>query len=1111
MALPLFRKKAQSGTEVLDISRVMKTPSRSTPVENENEESQDRPARASARRFGTAALAVPAEEEGRETDAEAPETEPKTASKAEAFAALEAAARVAEEISREEDSLGTSLDHEALDEAALERPRADKNEVPWRRRDVAIPSEEDLTARRRKPAPETPPEADSELSEDDDALPTEPLAGEAAEPADDDHDGPGELASDEPAEVESVAEKVNEDSAEEAEAMSAPETAAEVPAAEDEPVLTADRSGRRLLADVREAVNAEPADPLPAPKAKGPGFLERITPFALWFSATLILSSFIYAFIVRGVSLPVAGLFAGGVFTFATILLVASVTGAYSPLLLTGVLLRRPKAPMEVAQGLAGRDVLSALGLAETLLDADVDARLVTGRDGVVVYGNEQYMRLAREAGVVSSTGLPPRIDRLFAQATGESSKMFRLARAARSGLEADEIITQSMGKWQNGSPKRRRFEVSVRPMADHGRHIAWRLREVPIQDAKDSYRAAYEHYPRPVLALERSGNIVWLNKAAKDLLGVGAIRDISISDLFLGEPRDLIDAVWEDDPEEMEGRIRAKSQPGGNVSVIFTPFTRAGVGEGFVCVEMMPKAAMAGPVEGAAAALDVSEAPFGVAMVEGDVGTDAKLTSVNKLFAEALGAKEGMKLSEALPAEALRDLVAAIKAKGQAKALTRAVDVVAGSGADGRHLRLMARPIKRRRGAYGPRQMVLYALDVSFQKRMEEDYAHDKRLKAIGKIAGSVAHDFNNFLQAMMGATEFLMRRHPAGDPSYPDLVAIRENAQRARNLTSNLLAFSRKQTLQPEVLSVTELLSDFTPFVQRYVTEKVKVVVDHGRHVGHLKADRSQLELAIMNLAVNARDAMDKGGTLTIASRRVPAEDVAAYGYEVLEEIDQVLIEISDTGSGVPEDIADKIFEPFFTTKGEGKGTGLGLSTVHGIVGQLGGRIFLHNRPGEGATFRIFLPALSEEEAAAAKPAKSNGSRSAEPAGTVDDLTGKGRILIVEDEDSVRNVVVRALEMCGYEIIEAADGDEALDIIHEEEEGFDVILSDIMMPEMDGPTLIEEAGDKIGKAKVIFMSGYAETAMRDKLEQIDGAGYLQKPFTLKKVAAVVKDAMAE
>ncbi|WOI54193.1 ATP-binding protein [Parvularcula sp. LCG005] len=865
---------------------------------------------------------------------------------------------------------------------------------------------------------------------------------------------------------------------------------------------------------------APASDPVPVPEApveadsaadeKETAFrvptVERLTPYVVWASLVCVLVSLIYAVSRGGVDMTVAIVFATGIFLFGSLLLIAAATRAYSPILLAGVLLKSRGKEKKHAAVLAGREILTALGLAESILDADVDARMVSSRDGVVVYANDRYVALAAEAGVTSATGLPPRLDRLLSQAGSESSKMFRLARAARSGQPADEVITQIMGSPAPGeTAARRRFEVSVRPMRDRGQHVAWRLREVPIENARDSLRAAYADYPRGVIALERSGNLAWINEEAASLLGVRVGADLAVGDFLLGEAKDIVSALWEEDPEEVEARIRSRDRSGAHTGVILTAFGRGGVGEGFVCVEMMPKSALQTEQGGRDLAADVGDAPFGVAVIAGDPGTDAVLSEVNRLFGDAFGAEAGIRLSEALPPVAIRDIVAALRSRAQNQPLTRPVEVSIGEGASASIFRVYARPIKRRRGAYGPRQTVLYAVDVSFQKRMEEDYAHDKRLKAIGKIAGSVAHDFNNFLQAMMGATELLMRRHPAGDPSYPDLVSIRENGQRCRNLTQNLLAFSRKQTLQSEPLSLTDFLADFTPFVQRYVTEKVKVKVNHGRTVPPVKVDKSQLELAIMNLAVNARDAMDKGGELTIESRRVAASEVAEFGYAVLDEIDYALLEVSDSGKGVPEEIADKIFEPFFTTKGEGKGTGLGLSTVHGVIGQMGGRIFLHNRPGQGATFRIFFPALSAEQAAELE--KTKAQVKAKP--PVDDLTGKGRILIVEDEDSVRNIVVRALAMCGYEIVEACDGDEALEIIEDSPEPFDVVLSDIMMPEMDGPTLIKEAGEALKGAKVIFMSGYAETAMRDKLGTIEGSLYLQKPFSLKKVAATVKEAM--
>ena len=747
---------------------------------------------------------------------------------------------------------------------------------------------------------------------------------------------------------------------------------------------------------------------------------------------------------------------------------------------------------------------MQPLGIAEDILNVDIDARLVTTRDGVVVYANDAYQKIGADAGIHGASGLPSRIDRLFAQSGPESRKIFRLCRAAKSGTATEEIITQMMGIGENG-PILRRFEISLRPMRDRGEHIAWRLREQEVEDIVDTLSTAYAKYPRPVFGLERSGRLAWYNEALAEWVGSihGALQ---MSDFILGESTDLIDRLWDGDVNSQQARMRRRS--GGGLDIELTPFLRGGVGEGFVCIELQPEAAAGMVDETSTIAGDMSEAPFGVAMIEGDIGSDAYVADANKMFAEIFDIDDKKPLlGKCFGEKVIRDLMTALKNRSATTVLARPVEVRIGEGPSAKIMHLHARPVKRRRGSYGKRQTVLYSVDVSFQKRMEEDYSQDQKLKTIGHLAGSIAHDFNNLLLVIMGSCEFLTRRHAAGDPSYPDLVLIQQNAQRAKNLTSNLLAFSRKQTLQSEVLSVTEMLRDFSPFLNRSVTERVELSVINGRGLPKVKADKGQLELAVMNLAVNARDAMPQGGKLRIETKLVEANEVAGYGYAVLEAIDHVLIEVADSGTGVPLEIADKIFEPFFTTKAEGKGTGLGLSTVYGVIGQMGGRIFLDNKPGVGATFRIFLPAyqMDEEELAKEAAAARNTTRP-----EAADLTGKGRILIVEDEDGARSIIVRALQMCGYEITEAEDGDKALEIIEDEEKPFDLVLSDIMMPEMDGPTLIQEAGAKLGGAKVIFMSGYAEAAMRDKLEAIEDAGYLQKPFSLKVVAAKVKEALS-
>ena len=298
---------------------------------------------------------------------------------------------------------------------------------------------------------------------------------------------------------------------------------------------------------------------------------------------------------------------------------------------------------------------------------------------------------------------------------------------------------------------------------------------------------------------------------------------------------------------------------------------------------------------------------------------------------------------------------------------------------------------------------------------------------------------------------------------------------------------------------------MRDFSRFLTRTIGENVTLELINGRGLPHLKVDKYQLETALMNLAVNARDAMaPKGGTLTVETKFISEGEAVDLGVPGLIAQDYVLIQVRDTGPGIPADITDKIFDPFFTTKEIGKGTGLGLSTVYGVIRQMEGVIHLESAPGEGAVFKIFLPAYGDDA-----PASSEDVLDAahpEPA----DLTGAGRILVVEDEDSVRNFVIATLTDCGYEVVEAEDGDDALEIIEEEQGQFDLVISDVMMPGLDGPGMVKKAREDLDlDSKVIFMSAYAEAAVREQLEIIEGAGYIQKPFTLKAMAAQVKNTL--
>lgn len=838
----------------------------------------------------------------------------------------------------------------------------------------------------------------------------------------------------------------------------------------------------------------------------GGGLFNAATFWLLWGGVFTAVAAIIYVILSARDSGGAGIVLAGGLALLIAVFLTGAAMKMFSPVLVTGVMLRRAagKKPAEAVE-LAGAEILGALGLAERVLDSDQDARLVARRDGVVTYANRAYFNLARAAGVMGPAGLPPRIDRLFAQQGAEATKVFRLCKAAKSAEPGEEIIYQTMGL--AGGGERRRFEVSVRPIRGADEHVTWRLRELPLEEEQhDSLAAAYADFPQAVFALEKSGQIAWANAAAREKLGAARGQLRSIDDVVLGETGDLVSGLWRIDREPIAAQVRRRGAEPAEAS--FVAFRRGGVGEGFACVEMIIDES-ADEAEDVALSGDMSESPFGVAIVEGEINRDGRVIEANKAFMDAFGAqKKNAPLVKSVAQATLEELAEEIRRKTRSGGAPKGVETTIGTGVNARTYALFARPVRRKRGSYGVRRTLLYSVDVTDRKQMEEEYAQDQKLRGIGELASKVAHDFNNYLQVVIGHCERLMLKHPAGDPAYPDLVQIRENAQRAANTTKQLLAFSRKQTLKKEVLSITEILRDFSRFLTRSIGEKVKLDLVNGRGLPAVKVDRHQFETAIMNLAVNARDAMaPKGGTLAIRTQAVSAQEAKSRGVPGLLDQDYVLIEVSDTGPGVPEEIADKIFDPFFTTKEAGKGTGLGLSTVYGIIRQLDGVIALKSAPGAGATFEIYLPAYEQEDAAetAAAPSPAVSARDREP----QDLTGAGRILIVEDEDPVRNFVVATLSDCGYEVSEAADAEEALEIL-EEDMDFDLVISDVMMPDIDGPTMIKEARERLGlKSKVIFMSAYAEAAVREQLDLIEGAGYIQKPFTLQGVAAQVKQAL--
>lgn len=388
---------------------------------------------------------------------------------------------------------------------------------------------------------------------------------------------------------------------------------------------------------------------------------------------------------------------------------------------------------------------------------------------------------------------------------------------------------------------------------------------------------------------------------------------------------------------------------------------------------------------------------------------------------------------------------------------------------------------------------------DATELKTLEAQFVQSQKMQAVGQLAGGVAHDFNNILTAITGHADLLLHRADPRDPNFDDLMQIKQNANRAAALIRQLLAFSRKQTLQPKSLHLDDTLSELSHLLNRLLGEKVDLQTEHGANLFCIRADERQLEQVIVNLVVNARDSMPNGGTVSIKTRNLTLNKELHRDQAIVQPGDYVVVEVRDTGVGIAKDKVSKIFEPFFTTKKVGEGTGLGLSTVYGIVKQSGGFIFVDSEVGVGSNFLIYLPANDEVIDAVEEPPR--------PAPNPIDHTGRGRILLVEDEAPVRAFAARALTLRGYSVTEAASGEEALEVLASTSTRFDVFVSDVVMPGMDGPSWVREAMKSVPDVKVIFVSGYAEDSFKDGKIEIPNASFLAKPFSLVELTQKVKD----
>jgi two-component system cell cycle sensor histidine kinase/response regulator CckA len=396
-----------------------------------------------------------------------------------------------------------------------------------------------------------------------------------------------------------------------------------------------------------------------------------------------------------------------------------------------------------------------------------------------------------------------------------------------------------------------------------------------------------------------------------------------------------------------------------------------------------------------------------------------------------------------------------------------------------------------------GKSHLIAVLNDATELKTLEAQFVQGQKMQAVGQLAGGVAHDFNNLLTAISGHCDLLLLRHDQNDPNYGDLVQINQNANRAAALVSQLLAFSRKQTLRPEVLDVRDTISDLIHLLNRLVGEKVQLTLSHDPVLKPVRADKRQLEQVLMNLVVNARDAMPDGGEIRIETEVLSLTEPLRRDRATVPPGDYMTVKVIDSGIGIPADKLQKVFEPFYTTKRTGEGTGLGLSTVYGIVKQTGGFIFVDSVVGRGTEFSLLLPVCVEAKPAEVQTEDVPDSKTARQ--------GEGVVLRVEDEAPVRAFATRALRLKGYTVLEAESAEDALTLLEDVKLNVDVFVTDVVMPGMDGPTWVAKAMETRPDVRVVFVSGYTEGAFGDSGPQVPNSTFLPKPFSLTQLTEAV------
>lgn len=768
--------------------------------------------------------------------------------------------------------------------------------------------------------------------------------------------------------------------------------------------------------------------------------------------------------------------------------------------------------------------------IGDTFLNSLDDGICITDADNSIVYANAAYGRLT---GVTESVDLNT-LENVLSRHEDAANALYRLANDAHKTVDSSEEFRLPASL--DGKQKEAHwYRATVRTMAaPAGAEMkVWRLSDISKErDAQEQYflelQKAIDHLDRaPVgfFSSDANNRVQYLNATLAEWLGIDLVSfsagSVGTDDILSEEGLQLINAI--------------KAEPGHIRTAMLDLDLAASSGERLPVqlihrvqthsdgVAGQSRTIVINRTEGDNEAQDLRSAelrftrffnstPMAIAAID----EDGRIIRTNASFASLFGtAPDGDELNRHVKFEqfvherdqARFEKIFELARQNQVNIEPLDTVLMTDNMREEKHIRVFVNAVARVAGLEGEQASeeaaIVYAMDTTEQKALEGQMAQSQKMQAVGQLAGGIAHDFNNVLTAIIMASDLLLTNHRPTDPSFPDIMNIKQNANRAASLVRQLLAFSRRQTLRPEVLSLTDVLADLRMLLSRLIGNTINLTIDHGRDIWPVKVDLGQFEQVIVNLTVNARDAMPDGGDLTVSSRNMTADDIVELDYRGLEAADYVMIDVRDSGTGIEPEVLEKIFEPFFTTKEVGKGTGLGLSMVYGIIKQTGGYIYADSEVGEGTTFRIFLPRHVPSEEETAKP---KGDAKAEKK---QDLSGSATVLLVEDEDAVRMGGIRALTSRGYKVHEAGDGMEALDVLEELDGKVDIIVSDVVMPEMDGPSLLREVTKDYPGVKFVFVSGYAEDAFSKNLPEGAKFGFLPKPFSLKQLATVVKETL--